>query len=432
MICQCFTDREAIRAHQLGALRRLLSSAAASNPFYAPILRQAGLAGGVDDLDEFFRKMPFTRKEAIAKDQECHPPYGTNLTYPLTEYCRFNQTSASTATPIRWLDTRESWQGMLDNWKQVYRAAGMTPRERLYFAFSFGPFLGFWTAFEAACQWGCLAIPGGGLSSLARLEAIRDNRVEVLLATPTYVFRLAEVARAEKIDLEALAVRKIIVAGEPGGSIPAVRRRIESLWPHAALFDQHGMTEVGPVSYQCPGRPGTLVVMESSFLAEIVDPKTGRPVARGEPGELVLTTLARLGSPLLRYRTGDLVQEDLEAADAQGVCELALRGGILGRTDDMLLVRGVNVYPAAIDEVLGSMPAVAEYQVELDNAGAMSEMRLRVEPSGDCGDRENLVRQIESQLRSLFHLRVPVSLCPPGTLPRFEMKARRFLMRGRP
>ena len=172
--------------------------------------------------------------------------------------------------------------------------------------------------------------------------------------------------------------------------------------------------------------------MEDSYLAEIVDPRSGQPVVRGEPGELVLTTLGRLGSPLLRYRTGDLVREDLEAAGEQGVCQLALRGGILGRTDDMLLVRGVNVYPTAIDEVLRSIPAVAEYQVELDNEGVMAEVRLRVEPSAECGDREGLVRQIESRFRSLFHLRVPVSLCPPGTLPRFEMKARRFLIRGRP
>ena len=136
-----------------------MSTLAADNPFYAPILRQAGLAGGVEGLDEFFRKMPFTCKDAIVEDQHRHPPYGTNLTYPLGKYSRFNQTSASTATPIRWLDTRESWQAMLDNWKQVYRAAGVTSGDCLYFAFSFGPFLGFWTAFEAACQWGCRASP---------------------------------------------------------------------------------------------------------------------------------------------------------------------------------------------------------------------------------------------------------------------------------
>ena len=279
MIPDRFPSREAIAAHQLRQLRKLLQAVAAGNRYYGPRLQQAGLADELRTLDDFFRNMPFTWKEEIAADQQAHPPYGTNLTFPLSAYSRFTQTSATSGAPLRWLDTPESWQWMLDHWKQVFAAAEVGPGDTLYFAFSFGPFLGFWTAFEAACQWGCRAIPGGGLSSLARLEAIRDNRADVLLATPSYALRLAEVARAEKIDLEPLAVRLIIVAGEPGGSVPAVRRSIESLWPHAALFDQHGMTEVGPVSYQCPGRPGTLVVMEASYLAEIVDPPTGRPVA---------------------------------------------------------------------------------------------------------------------------------------------------------
>ena len=279
---------------------------------------------------------------------------------------------------------------------------------------------------------GCRCLPGGGLSSLARLAGDPRQRADVSAARRPTPCSWPRWRGAEKIDLAALAVRTIIVAGEPGGSVPAMRRTIESLWPRAAVFDQHGMTEVGPVSYQCPGRPCTLMVIESSYLAEIVDPRGGQPVPRGESGELVLTTLGRVGSPLLRYRTGDLVRENLDTAGEQGVARLALRGGILGRADDMVLVRGVNLYPTAIDEVLRSIPEVAEYQVELDSEGAMVEVRLRVEPSAECGDREGLVRQIESRFRSLFHLRVPVSLCPPGTLPRFEMKARRILIRGRP
>ncbi|MGO8807359.1 MAG: phenylacetate--CoA ligase family protein, partial [Candidatus Bathyarchaeia archaeon] len=198
------------------------------------------------------KQLPFTRKEEIAADQAEYPPYGTNLTYPLTAYNRFTQTSATSGAPLRWLDTRESWQWMLDNWKQIFQAAGVGPHDCLYFAFSFGPFLGFWTAFEAACQLGCRCLPGGGLSSLARLQAIRDNRADVLCCTPTYALRLAEVAAAENVDLSAMSVRTIIVAGEPGGSVPALRQQIERAWNRAMVFDHHGLTEVGPVSYQCP------------------------------------------------------------------------------------------------------------------------------------------------------------------------------------
>jgi phenylacetate-CoA ligase len=422
-----FGSRRAIREHQLSALRRLLDAIASSNSFYAPKLRRAGLDGNVSSLAAFFDAMPFTTKSDIVADQQKYPPFGSNLTFPVENYCRFYQTSGSTGTPIRWLDTTESWQWMLDNWKQVYRAAGVDAYDRLYFAFSFGPFLGFWTAFDAAAQLGCLSIPGGGASSRARLEAIRDNQATVLMCTPTYAMRLAEVAAEEKIPLEALDVRTIIVAGEPGGSVPATRARIEHRWPKATLFDHHGMTEVGPVSYQCPEKPGSLVIMEGSYVAEILDPNGNRPVPAGDTGELVLTTLGRLGSPLIRYRTGDLVREDTESAQAFGHYELTLQGGILGRTDDMVLVRGVNVYPSAIEEILRSFQEITEYRVEICQTGSMTEMQIGIEPGAGCTDGERLSKQVEAKLRSVFHLRVPVSVCAVGQLPRFEMKSRRWV-----
>ena len=374
---QRFPSREAIAAHQLQQLRKLLPAVAAGNRFYAPRLQQAGLGGELRTLDDFFRNMPFTRKEEIVADQQAHPPYGTNLTFPLAAYNRFTQTSATSGVPLRWLDTPESWQWMLDNWKQVFAAAEVAPADAVYFAFSFGPFLGFWTAFEAACQMGCRCLPGGGLSSLARLQAMRDNAVDVLCCTPTYAVHLGQVAAEAQIDLAAFAVRTIIVAGEPGGSVPTTREQIERAWPRATVFDHHGMTEVGPVTYQCPGRPCTLMVIESSYIAEIIDPRGDRPVPRGEVGELVLTTLGRIGSPLIRYRTGDLVRENLDIALREGRHEMALRGGILGRADDMVLVRGVNLYPAAVENLMLSLPEVAVYQVEVDARGPMVELHLR-------------------------------------------------------
>ena len=169
------------------------------------------------------------------------------------------------------------------------------------------------------------------------------------------------------------------------------------------------------------------MVIESSYLAEIVDPATDRPVPPGQIGELVLTTLGRLGSPLIRYRTGDLVCEDLDLAAELGRPEMALKGGILGRTDDMVVVRGVNVYPAPLDDILRSFAEVVEYRVELQTRRAMTEVRLQVEPScAECDGRQ-LARSIEARLRSQLHLRVPVAIAASGTLPRFEMKAQRWV-----
>jgi phenylacetate-CoA ligase len=417
-----------IETVQLAALRRLLAEVAVSNPFYAPILQHARLDGELPSLEAFTERMPLTDKQTIVDDQRRHPPYGTNLTYPLEAYSRFNQTSATSGRPLRWLDTPASWQWMLDNWKQVYTAAGVEPADRLYFAFSFGPFLGFWTAFEAATQIGCLCLPGGGLSSLGRLAAIRDNRANVVLCTPTYALRLAEVAVREGFDLAALGVRRIIVAGEPGGSRAAVRQAVESQWGGATVFDHHGMTEVGPVSYQSPEGPGTLLVIARAYLAEVIDPQTTEPAPPGEVGELVLTPLGRIGAPLLRYRTGDLVREDRSAGHGGTYDgQMALQGGILGRTDDMVVIRGVNLFPAAVDDVMRDFEDVAEYRVEIRQGPALAELRLEVEPVAECQDATALTKRIEARVRSAFSLRVPVTICPPGTLPRFEMKAHRWL-----
>ena len=183
---------------------------------------------------------------------------------------------------------------------------------------------------------------------------------------------------------------------------------------------------MGPVSYQCPAKPGTLHILESAYLAEVVHPATGGEVPAGEPGELVLTTLDRVGSPLLRYRTGDLVKPRPVGRCSCGRYELALDGGILGRADDMIVVRGVNIYPGLIEEIIRGFPEVAEYRVEIDCRQAMAELSLEIEPNGDGVEGSYLQRSVERALQTVLNLRVPVRLLPPGSLPRFEMKAQRW------
>lgn len=422
-----FPNRSSLEAGQLSSLRKLVRALLESNRFYGPRLRDAGITPEIPSLAEFSKRMPFTTKPELVADQAAYPPYGTNLTYPLSAYTRFNQTSATTGRPIRWLDTHESWNGMLANWRIVYDNAGVTAQDHVLFAFSFGPFLGFWTAFEAALQIGCLCLPGGGLSSQSRLDMLFQNDVTILCCTPTYAIRLAESAQAEGYDLSKTKLRRIIVAGEAGGSIPSTRARIESLWPGARVYDHHGMTEVGPVSYECPERPGTLHIIESSYYAEVIDPGTGGPADAYGTGELVLTTLDRTGMPLLRYRTGDLVVLSTESPCACGRFEMALPGGILARTDDMVVVRGVNIYPSALEEVVRRCPDVADYRVMLKSERAMTELEIQVEPVPGCNDPGSLLSLLTQEIRNVFALRVPVTLVPEGSLPRFEMKAKRWI-----
>jgi phenylacetate-CoA ligase len=259
---------------------------------------------------------------------------------------------------------------------------------------------------------------------------ILDAGATILCCTPTYALRLAEVARQENVKLAASKIRRIIVAGEPGGSVPAVRRKLEESWPGATVFDHHGMTETGPVTYECPARPGYLHVIESAYLAEVLDTQTRHPVAPGGTGELLLTTLNRIGSPVIRYRTGDLVKADPRRRDVPCSCgrfEVGLEGGVLGRVDDMVIIRGVNIYPAALDSLLQECGDVAEYQAIVKQSGSLRELSLRIEPLPACTDVPSLVIRVRNRMQEVLSLRVEVEPVAVGGLPRFEMKAKRWV-----
>jgi phenylacetate-CoA ligase len=283
----------------------------------------------------------------------------------------------------------------------------------VFFAFSFGPFLGFWAGFEAATRMGVRAVPGGGLSSEDRLQLLLRSQSSILCCTPTYALRLAEVGDIIKLPVSSLGVTKIIVCGEPGGSILEVRERIEAVW-QARVYDHHGMTEIGPVSVSSEADPDLLLLRHDSYFCEVIDPTNGTLTAFGETGELVLTTLGRYGSPLLRYRTGDLVQP------VPHENYFALRGGVLSRTDDMVVIRGINIHPSSIDAIVRSFPDIAEYQVEIDQRPALAELNLTVESS------EKTASALAQKLRSTFTLRIPVTAVAPGSLPIFEVKAKRW------
>lgn len=420
--------REPLESLQLQKLQTLLSTVVRHNSFYSAKLREAGASGDVSSLQEFIKAVPFTFKQELVDDQAAHPPFGSNLSYPMERYTRFHQTSGTTGTPIRWLDTPESWDWMVHCWTKVYRAAETTPADRVFFPFSFGPFLGFWVAFEAATRIGSLAISGGNMRSASRLQAILDNRITVLCSTPSYAIRLAEIAEQEKIDLRSSNVRTIIVAGEAGGSIPTTRSLIERLWHGARVADHHGMTETGPVTYECPMLPGVLHVIEAEYFAEVIHPVTGESVEPGNTGELVLTNLGRLGSPLIRYRTNDIVRRSGEIPCRCGSFELALEGGILGRSDDMVIVRGVNVFPSAVEDILRAH-GVLEFQVEIYASHALPELRIQVEPAPGSDSSDGFASRVAAAVQNALGFRAPVFCVPSGSLPRFEGKSKRWIRR---
>ena len=398
------TSLDELRALQLGKLRAGLTHVLATNAFWRARLHNVG---GWDD----FERLPLTSKSELLADQAAHPPFGTNLTFPVDRYVRLHQTSGSSGDqPLRWLDTEESWEWWVRIWADhVYRAAGVTAEDRVFFAFSFGPFIGFWSAFGGAERLGAMCISGGAMTSEQRVRNMLDLGATVLLCTPTYALRLADVAREIGINISASGIRTSIHAGEPGASIPSTREAIETAFS-AVTFDHTGMTELGPTGHSCSARDGVHLI-ESEFIFEVA-----------ADGELIATNLGRWGMPLIRYRTGDRVVVSRDPCSC-GSPFLKVVGGIQGRVDDMFTVRGVNLYPSQVEDIVRRYPEVAEFVIEHRRVRRMDEVALLLESSRSSFATERL----EADLRQALGVRLECRVVAPGTLPRSELKARRIV-----
>jgi phenylacetate-CoA ligase len=415
--------REGIEKEQLKRLRRMLPAILPANKFYRTKFVDAGFTQ-VESLEQF-RNLPFTTKAELVEDQQQHPPFGSDLTYPEERYIRVHQTSGTTGKPLYWLDTEESWDWWAKCWKVIFQAASVRSEDRIYFPFSFGPFIGFWAGWEGARKLGALAISGGAQSTTQRLKAIMDYGATVLVCTPTYALHMAAEAKKVGIDLARdSAVRVTIHAGEPGASIPSTKKLIEESWG-AKCYDHAGATEVGAFGFQCASQPGAVHVNESEFIAEVIDPQSGAQRKAGEQGELVISNLGRVGSPVIRYRTSDLVQTSHQSCPC-GRPFVLLQGGVLGRVDDMVIVRGVNVFPSAVENVLREFPEIEEFRVEIFEKAALKEIKIIIEPGAHYRAIEGLDERVGGRVRERIGLRPVIELVAPESLPRFELKAKRF------
>jgi phenylacetate-CoA ligase len=402
----------ALEQRQLDRLNRLLAAIVPQNKFYAEKLSGTSRLESLAELD----RLPYTFKEELLGGQ-ANGDLARNHTFPMERYVRFHQTSGTRGRPLVVLDTVDDWQWWIECWQYVLDAAEINAEDRLLMAFSFGPFIGFWSAYEAAVARGCLVVPGGGMKTLSRLELLRTSRATAVFCTPSYALHMAEVAADHQIDVAALPVRRLVLAGEPGGSVPAIRQRIEAAW-EAQVVDHCGATEVGAWGYGDPAGRG-LYVLESEFIAEFLSLQTGGPASDGELAELVLTSLGRVGSPVVRYRTGDLVRPTWKCPGPNRF--VFLDGGVLGRTDDMMIVRGVNVFPSAVEQILRSFPEIAEYRMTVYKAAEMDHLRIEIE------DRLDEPHRVSEELRLRLGLKVEVKTVPMGSLPRFEGKGTRFI-----
>ena len=415
--------RKALEELQIEKLRSMLKQIYGRNRFYTDKLDAAGIhPESIKTLDDL-KRLPLTSKSELVQAQSDALPLGSNATFEESAYSRFHQTSGTTGTPLRVLDTPESWDWWGRCWGHVLAGAGLTENDRLFVPFSFGPFIGFWAAVEGARKINALMIPGGGRDSLQRLHLMKELGVTAMCCTPTYALRLAEVARESGFDLSQIPLRTLIHAGEPGANVPATKARIESVW-NAKCFDHAGASEIGAHSFECEVQPNGTHVTESEFIVEVLNPETQEAVPEGEQGELIITNLGRIGYPVIRYRSGDLVVLNQQKC-ACGRSFARFEGGVLGRADDMVVVRGINVFPSAVENLVRQCEAVEEFRITVSTNREMGNLAIELDLSKNANP-ESARKTVDQAIQNELSLRPEITVVPSGSLPRFEMKAKRF------
>jgi phenylacetate-CoA ligase len=417
-------SRATLQALQLKRLRAQLTHAATRSPFYRRKLAAAGVKPTLRALDDL-RRLPFTTKDELKENQAACPPWGDVLAVPFTDVLRIHMTSATTGRPLAFLDTADDWYGFYHSYARALHAFGVRKSDMVMAAFSYGPWIGFWSGFYAAQDLGCLVFPAGGLSTDQRIDALLTYPITVLGCTPSYALFLAEHAAKKGIDLaKQTKIRLTWHTGEPGASIPATRAKIEAAFG-AKTFDLPGLTEIAAWGFECDARSGLVHVHEDYCYAVVLD-EAGAPVPPGGRGELVFTSLYRRAMPLIRYRTRDVVQ----VADRRCPCGrtlLAFEGGVLARLDDMKKVRGVIVYPRRVEELVRPFAGVEEFQIVFRRHQGLDDILLRVDPSPALAKAEcdGLCAALGDALRVGLGIRVTVEATTPGELPRWDHKARR-------
>jgi len=422
--------KDQLRALQLKRLQALVQRAWSESPFHRRLYERAGATPDrIRTLDDL-RRLPFMTREDWMANQAEKPLFGDLCTRPPADAIRYHLTSGTSGRqPLRVLDGRKDWSWIADMWCYGFWGFGIRPVDTVFFAFSYGSFIGFWGAHYCCEKLGCLTLASGNMTTEQRVKQIVELGATVVCATPTYALRMGQTAEKMGIDLRKDGkVRKVVVSGEPAGSIPAVKRMIEDMWG-GRCGDTAGMTEIGTIMiFECEKQPGGPHIIEDHFIEEVLDPDSGEPVPYGERGERVVTSFGRGFIPLIRYRTKDLVCKVPHTRCSCGRNGDLYEGGILGRVDDMKLIRGTNVYPRAVEAIVREFKEVEEFQIVITRADVQDEITVKIELKTDQQHAWGaLGPRLGKDLADAHEgLRFNIVLSPPGELPRFELKAKRL------
>ena len=421
--------QEKIRNLQIKKFRRIFAWAYEKSNFHNSLYRKAGIKPqDIRSLDDI-RHIPTVEKSMMRDIQRKDPfPYGDTLCVPPDEVSEYHQTSGTTGQPVYQADSWQDWEWWSECWSYILWAQGYRPSDRIFFPFGYNVFVAFWAAHYAAEKIGAEVVPGGVLDTQARILKIQETKSTAMMATPTYVLGMAETARSKMgIDPASLTISKITCAGEPGASIPTTKNRMQDAWG-AKVYDHAGATEIGAWCYECEEQSGGLHVNDGFFLVEIQDIETGETIEEaGRMGKMIITALDRYAQPCIRFDSKDLIMWASEACPC-GRSFRTIEGGVIGRTDDITKVKGVLLAPSAIEEVVRGIHGLGdEFEVIVDKKADIDQITLRVELIPDSRDKEASIKTLlKDQLRLKTNLGYIIEFHEYGTLPRHEVKAKRF------
>lgn len=429
-------SRDELRAIQEAKLAAAVPFLYENSPFYRRRFDRLGLVpGDIRGLDDLVARFPVVDKLEMGEDARQHPPYGTytamsDAVWAERGWMMFSS-SGSTGIPrvFRYSQIdRELWA-----WSNARALHAMDFRkgDTVFMITGYGPHVWAWGVQVALFKMGLPTIPGGGMDAKARAGIVQRFKPTILLCTPSYALHLGRVMQEMGADPRASAVRTLFIAGEPGMSVPATRERIQELWG-ARMVEFYGCTEAAPSAggYSCPashadGSPVATHLMEDTQIWETVDPVSRAPLDDGERGLTVCTNLNSEASPQLRFLVGDYATLDRTPC-ACGRSHVRAIGSFSGRSDDLINLRGIKMFPVQIEEAVRSVAGTGdEFEIVLaSNDEGMDVMTVRVEHV-DFIEGESLSRRIAGAIRSHCEVRVDVEVLRPGTLPKTEFKAKR-------
>jgi len=355
-------------------------------------------------------------------------PYGDALCVPLNEVTAYRQTSGTTGQPVYQPDTWQDWEWWAECWAHLLWAQGYRPKDRVFIPFGYNVFVAFWAGHYGAEKIGCEVVPGGVLDTRARILKIQELNATAMMGTPTYMLGMADTAINEmKINPANLSIEKITCAGEPGASIPSTKKRIEETWG-AKVYDHAGATEIGAWSFECTEQPGGMHVNDAFFLVEILDVETGDIIEHpGIRGKMIITAFDRHAQPCIRFDSKDIIEWDSKICTCGRTSRL-IKGGVVGRTDDITKVKGVLFSPSSVEDVVRGIEGLGnDYELQVEKINDRDKITLQVEFVQNYSEEMDKIKsKLSDQLRLKTNLNYEIEFCRYGELPRYPVKAKRF------